>query len=134
MNLTLFFRLIVGILFQRIVISSFGCKTSSEAYGKTLFFCPRVYCNDGFNISLQIHNGNYCTTENGYQTFGLTFESVEFGFPSSREPKLDEYSEEPGNLETVGRIPINIIQEICDSHNGIDWDKTISQVETHLIK
>ena len=28
-----------------------------KAYEKNFFILPRVYCKDGFNISIQIHNG-----------------------------------------------------------------------------
>ena len=101
MKLIHFFRLIQMSIFQEGVINMMynKCYGNSMTYDNTWFFCPRIVCNDGFSISLQIHNSNYCSSENGYRTLGHTMETVEFGFPN---------------------------QEIIDKHGGIDWDKTVS--------
>lgn len=97
------------------------------SYDNQLFYCPTVYAIDGFNVSLQIHNSNYCSSENGYREFGHTMKSVEFGFPSHADELLAEYAEEPDKLtETVGMIPVTVLEELFTKHGGIDWEKTIS--------
>ncbi len=136
MNLTLFFRLILMSIFQRQItydkISSYVIGNMS--YDNQLFYCPRIYAMDGFNVSLQINNGNYCESNNGYRELGDTMVSVEFGFPSENEPLMFEYSEmwdadknsEFNVTHTVGRIPISVMEEVFTKHGGIDWEKTIS--------
>ena len=107
-------------------------------YKNQIFFCSVIHCKDGFNVSLQINNGNYCSSENGYRTMGVDWKELEFGFPSMNEKDMWKYSEEWGNpnwntefnvTQTVGRIPIEVMQAICDKHGGIDWDVTLS-IET----
>jgi hypothetical protein len=106
-------------------------------YNTQLFFCPVVYAKDGFKLSLQIHNGNYCSSENGYRELGHTWEEVEFGFPSEDDRLLHQYSEgydwhedDPqvpfNSVGRVGRIPVSVLNELFEKRGGIDWEKTIS--------
>lgn len=61
-------------------------------------------------------------------------QEVEFGFPSKADPMFKKYAEEPDNIKgTVGRIPVNILEEIFAKHRGIDWQKTISIKEFESI-
>ena len=143
MNLTLFFRLIVMSIFQSQQVFKVG--TANSKYRTDLFYAPVVYANDGWNVSLQIHSGNYCSSENGYRTLGHTFEEVEFGFPSANEYLLHEHTEGWGyeswdeegseipfdsssftSVGKVGRIPVDVMEEIFKQHGGINWEKTIS--------
>lgn len=118
MTLTLYFRLIIAILFQR---------STQLDYSTTFFLCPSVYAKDGFHCSLQINNGNYCSSENGYRNFGVTWQEVEFGFTNIHEELMVEFAETPNDTtETVGRIPINVMEEVFKKHGGIDWEKTLS--------
>jgi hypothetical protein len=134
MNLTLFFRLILMSIFQKRVTQMMKTFRGDDKYKEIYFFCPRVYAMDGFSVSLQIHSGNYCSSENGYRQFGHTMQEVEFGFPSEDEPMLREYAEDPDNITgTVGRIPVNVLEEMFAKHGGIDWQKTISVKEFESI-
>lgn len=146
MNLTLFFRLIMMSIFQKIVTYDKTNRHSEKmSYDNQLFYCPTVFAKDGFNISLQIHHGNYCSSENGYGEFGHTMELIEFGFPSEDDVLLHKYSEmyestssnDEGeeipfdesnfsSIGTVGKIPITILEELFVKHGGIDWEQTIS--------
>lgn len=129
MKLIHFFRLIQMSIFQKTVVSMMYNRGYNDkmSYDNTYFFCPRVVCNDGFSISLQIHNGNYCFSENGYRTLGHTMETVEFGFPNQDEELLKDYAEYSEDVTTtVGQLPIDVAQQIIDKHGGIDWDKTVS--------
>jgi hypothetical protein len=128
MNLTLFFRLIVMSIFQlelKGIKSIYGDEELN--YDNTYFFCPSVYAKDGFHCSLQINNGNYCSSENGYRKFGHTWESVEFGFTSIHEPLMAEYAENPEDTTgTVGNIPVSVMETVFIKHGGIDWEQTLS--------
>ena len=145
MNLTLFFRLAVVSIFQSQVTYNKKNYTEPMSYDNQLFFFPRVFAKDGFNISLQIHKNNYCSSENGYRRLGHTFHEVEFGFPSEDDVLLHKYSEmyghsswdEDGNETTfdpstftsvgsVGRIPVTVLEELFEKRGGVDWEKTIS--------
>jgi hypothetical protein len=97
------------------------------SYSNTYFYCPRVFAKDGWNISLQINKGNYCSSENGYRNIGHTMKTVEFGYPSEADSMLVEYAEDPTNLtETVGSIPVSVLEEIFARHGGIDWEQTLT--------
>lgn len=130
MNLIQFFRLIEMCTFQSYIRSSFVINydhTKHLKYDNTMLLCPKIFCMDEFSISLQIHHGAYCSSENGFRTLGHTMQTVEFGFPNQEEELLKEYAENPESLtQTVGQIPIEIAQEIIDKHGGIDWEKTVS--------
>jgi hypothetical protein len=86
-------------------------------------FRNRIYCNDGFNMSVQGSSGHYCIprkTQDWYL-------SMEIGYPSDIEKLILEYAEDVENpLETVyGYVPCDIIQSIIENHGGIDLNKTI---------
>ena len=129
MTLVQFFRLILISIFQPMVTSGKkGFMGEDISYKNQMFYCPVIYAKDGFHISLQIHNGNYCSSENGYRQFGLTMTEVEFGFPSEEVEALKEYAESPDNLtQTVGNVPIDVVQKILNDKGGIDWGKTLDE-------
>ena len=136
MNLTLFFKLISQVIFQPSIIQSTKSSYYNEkmCYDNTRFYCPTVYANDGFNVSLQIGCGNYCSSENGHRQLGLTWDEVEFGFPSENEPLMHKYAEMYGYDEesdktiditnAVGRIPVSVMEKVFAKHGGIDWVKS----------
>lgn len=117
MNLTLYFRLITSTLFQ---------PMSGLKYNECHFYCPSVYAKDGFNVSMQVGNGNYCTSENGYRKLGFTWKDVEFGFTSVHEPLLEPHSQDPTDTtQSVGCVPIELMETVFEKHGGVDWGKTI---------
>jgi len=88
-------------------------------------FRKRIYCKDGFNMSVQGSSGHYCTprkTQDWYM-------AMEIGYPSDKQDLLMEYAEQEGNpTDTVyGYVPVDIIQEVINNHGGIDVDKTFSE-------
>lgn len=127
MNLTLFFRLIIGSIFQS------GTQLN---YHSTYFYCPRVWAKDGkMNISLQVNCGNYCESTAGYRKLSDTFTEVEFGFPIGLSLETESLMSPFGELNQnndnrldsdVGRIPIEVLEQVYELHGGIDWEKTIS--------
>lgn len=102
----------------------FNSGTNLE-YKKTYFQCPRFYAKDGFHISIQISHTHYVESDNGYRQLGKEIVRAEFGFTSIHEPMLSEYSDEPSNTtESVGSVPIEILDAVMEKHGGIDWEKT----------
>jgi hypothetical protein len=131
MTLLLFLRAWVTAIFQASVVSGKKSIVGQEmSYDTENFFVPRIVCKDGWAISLQVHHGNYCSTENGYRKFGYSFDRVEWGFPTSHEPALmdsaDGLGEDEDTTGTVGSIEVDKIQAILDTHGGIDWEVTLS--------
>lgn len=88
---------------------------------------PRIICKDGFSISLQVNHSNYCDSENGYQRFGYEWKTIEFGFPSEEEELLEEFADNEEVCISVGRITIELAEEVLAKHGGIDLDKTLSK-------
>lgn len=104
------------------------CTQMSNIYRNKFFFLPRIYCKDGFNISIQVHQGNYCGSENGTRTFGLDWKLVEWGFPSSEIDAQKYNSEDTDTTNSVGGyVDIGLIDELCEEHGGIDLAKTLQE-------
>lgn len=79
---------------------------------------PRLYCNDGYSISVQASSFHYCEPRlNGIQDY----ESVELGYPSEEDELINEYAEDDLDYtETVyGYVPIEIVEELINKHGGI---------------
>ena len=79
---------------------------------------PRLYCNDGYSISVQASAFHYCSPRlNGLQEY----KSVELGYPSAEDELINEYAEDCMNYtETVyGYVPIEIVEKLIEKHGGI---------------
>lgn len=104
------------------------CTQMSNVYDNKMFYLPRIYCKDGFNISIQVHNGNYCASENGTRTFGLDWKLVEWGFPSSPIDFEKYNAEDTDTMRSVGGyVEVGLIDELCEKHGGIDLAKTLQE-------
>lgn len=82
----------------------------------------RVFCKDGFNVSIQGSKGHYCQPRD----YVKEYNNLELGFPSEEEILINEYAENVLNpTETVyGWTPIEVIEQVIEKHGGIDIDKT----------
>lgn len=104
------------------------CTQMSNVYDNEFFFLPRIYCNDGFNISIQVNQGNYCGSENGTRTFGLDWKLVEWGFPSEHIDGKKYMAESSPTTESVGGyVEIGLMDELCEEHGGVDLAKTLQE-------
>lgn len=142
MNLKLYFRLITVSIFQPLVTRGTKNRIGRDMnYDNCQFYCPRVIAKDGFEVSLQINNCNYCESENGYRELGFTWKEVEFGYSNMDEPLMhpycemwdDVYDEESDSyvqattpMRSVGIIPLSVMEEVFEKHGGIDWEATLS--------
>ena len=84
----------------------------------------RIFCNDGFNISVQAGCGMYCTPRyTMLRSERLLYREVEAGYPSEPEPLIAEYAEdkEPERLTNTvyPYVPVELIDEVLKKHGGI---------------
>lgn len=108
-------------------------------YEMTMPFIPRIVCNDGFSISVQVNHGNYCASENGVRKFGFDWKLVEWGYPSERiDPEkynCEGYDILGDNVDTTnsvgGFVEIELIDELCEEHGGINVQETLRQCARH---
>lgn len=102
--------------------------TLERAYDAAFFLIPRLYCKDGFNISVQVNNANYCGSENGTRTFGLDWQFVEWGYPSSHIDGKKYNAESSPTTESVGGyVEVDLIDELCEQHGGFDYLRTLCE-------
>lgn len=80
----------------------------------------RLYCNDGFSMSVQAHDGAYCNPRVDPDSTDYYF-SVEIGFPSEKEDLIMEYAEDYDRpTETVyGYVPVGAVAQVIEKHGGI---------------
>ena len=77
-----------------------------------------IVCADGFSMSVQAHEGSYCTPRVNTADF---YTEAEVGFPSEREPMLMEDCESPNKpTDTVyGWVPRQVIINVIAKHGGM---------------
>ena len=76
---------------------------------------PRVICADGFNMSVQAHDGAYCSPrENNAEKY----KEVEVGFPSAEEPLLMDYCEDRNDpTGTIyAYVPVGVVTNVIAKH------------------
>lgn len=121
-----------NLLFTMLMLNIDGVRGAkyqpyANAYQINVRAVPRIYANDGFNISIQCHPFNYCSTENGYRTFGKELKDVEWGFPSE-EISTAYNPEDPDNTKnSVGSCNINLLEQLIKEHGGIDYQTTFEK-------
>lgn len=77
-----------------------------------------VKCADGFSMSVQAHEGGYCSprVDNAER-----YDSVEVGYPSKVEPLLEPWCEDPEQpTNTVyGYVPSHVVTTVIAKHGGM---------------
>lgn len=79
---------------------------------------PRLYCNDGYSISVQASSFHYCRPRlDGVQNY----ESVELGFPSKEDELINDNAEDDSDYthSIYGYVPIEIVEKLIEKHGGI---------------
>lgn len=79
----------------------------------------RVYCKDGFSISIQASQGHYCLPR---ATFEGPYKEVELGYPNKFDPIIFPYIECPGDA-TKGvypYVPVDVVDKLLEKHGGIE--------------
>ena len=77
-----------------------------------------VECADGFKMSVQANQRAYCSPR---MDNAQSYEEVEVGFPTEREPLLMEYCEDPHDpTGTVyAWVPSQVVTNVIAKHGGI---------------
>lgn len=86
---------------------------------------PRVRCNDGFTISIQASYFHYCYPR---ETMPESYQTVELGFPSEKEPMIMDYIEccdDDPTHSVYCNVPIDIVEKIIEKHGGIVEDQNL---------
>ena len=78
----------------------------------------QVVCADGFKMSVQAHDGAYCSPRRDNAD---KYKEVEVGYPSEPEELIMEYAEEPEKpTQTVyGYVPVQVVTNVLAKHGGI---------------
>ena len=78
----------------------------------------QVVCADGFSMSVQANDGAYCSPRiNNAESY----DEVEVGFPSSKEPLLMEWCEdkEDPTGTVYGYVPTQVVVNVIAKHGGV---------------
>lgn len=99
-------------------INEYIRTAQAEHASEFLRIIPRVECNDGFTLSVQVGDGHYCTPR---VMNAQHYDQVEVGYPSEEEPLLISWAERPDEpTESVyGYVPCDIVDVIIEKHGGI---------------
>jgi len=78
----------------------------------------QVVCADGFMMSVQAHDGAYCSPRTSNAE---SYDEVEVGFPSAKEELLMEWCEDPNDpTGTVyGYVPAQVVTNVIAKHGGM---------------
>lgn len=80
----------------------------------------RLFCKDGFSISVQASEFTYCSPR---KDKAWPYSEVELGFPSEEDPLIESFAEDPDTIETVFPfVPIEIVNSLIEKHGGISED------------
>ena len=105
---------------------------------------PRIVCNDGYSVSVQVSEYTYCEprytqwqNEDGWEVINgkyylsseaprnfetdhfTPYESVELGYPSEADELIYEYAECNDYTNTVyGYVPVKIAEQLIEKHGG----------------
>ena len=93
---------------------------------------PQIVCVDGFKMSVQVGFSLYSTPKK----VAKRYSEVEIGFPSEREPLIEEYvelgifeEESVDYTDTVyPYVPVKIVNKVLKKHGGIDMRETLREV------
>lgn len=77
----------------------------------------RLFCKDGFSISVQASEFHYCEPR---KDKAWPYDSVELRFPSELDDLIEEFAEEVDTTDTVySYVPIEIVNKLIEKHGGI---------------
>lgn len=97
---------------QAHLVSGMKFNTSfGDSYRKP---SERLLCKDGFSLSAQGNQFTYSTP----RSIDGPYTHVEVGFPSRREPLLDEYGDYESD-DVYGWVPVETVLAIINKHGGL---------------
>lgn len=99
-------------------LKDFLCETFKQVYEGACVIRPHIYCEDGFEMSVQAGSGLYSTPREDLESGEYTACEVEF--PSREEELLMPYAKDPMEpIESVyAFVPVEVIEQIIEKHGG----------------
>jgi len=87
----------------------------------------KVFCKDGFTMSVQAGETSYCTPR---KSNAKRYTQVEVGFPNEKEDLLLQYAENPDNpTDTVyAYVPCAIVSLVIDG----ELPPGVAKLEAHF--
>ena len=89
---------------------------------------PHIVCTDGFTMSVQVGYSLYSTPKK----VAKRYSEVEIGYPSEREPLLEEYAEtlfSDGFIDFTDSVypyvPVKVVDNVLKKHGGIDINRSV---------
>jgi hypothetical protein len=93
-----------------------------------------VVCADGFRMSVQAHDGAYCSPR---VNDAEKYQQVEIGFPSQREELIMPWCESPDEpTNTVyGYVPVDVVTNVIVKHGGmVEGDVPVGVIPVRIKK
>ena len=93
-------------------------KTTEYGHGIIQDIRPHVKCKDGFCISVQASQRNYCLPR---VDGDVIYDKVELGYPNVEDELIAEYAEDDDKLtKTVyPYVPVEVVNRLIEKHGGI---------------
>jgi hypothetical protein len=107
----------------------YGSKDPLMKHMMTSSKLPHIVCSDGFEMSVQVGYHLYSEPKK----VAKRYSKVEIGYPSEREPLLEEYAELSmfdenfvDYTDTVyPYVPVKVVNQVLKKHGGIDLTETL---------
>lgn len=94
---------------------------------------PKAIMQDGYSVSIQASETHYCRPRT---TKGSGFTSVELGYPTAKDPLIDDYAEDKDSDDYLHMVypyvPVSVVDELIKKHGGIVACSTIIRLRTEL--
>lgn len=79
----------------------------------------RVFCKDGFSVSIQGGEYLYSNPRMDLQNLDC-YDSLELGFPSEVDELINEFADGEPAIDTVyGYVPKEIVIQLIEKHGGL---------------
>ena len=97
---------------------------------------PHIVCTDGFTMSVQVGYSLYSEPKK----VAKRYSKVEIGYPSEREPLIEEYVElgifdlqsNDEKFVDYTDVPVKIVDKVLKKHGGIDITETLRRSHDRL--
>ena len=100
-------------------LKDFLCETYELVYGGVYVLSPHIFCEDGFEMSVQAGSGLYSAPRENLESGEYT--ACEVSFPNRKEELLMPYAEEDPETPTdsvYAYVPVEVIEQIIEKHGG----------------
>lgn len=99
-------------------LRAFLRETYELVYGVVQAVRPHIFCEDGFEMSVQAGSGLYSAPRGNLESGEYT--ACEVGFPNRKEELLMPYAEDPETpTESVyAYVPVEVIEQVIEKHGG----------------